>query len=379
MYELQGYLDLAPGRPTLLIPVFIREGMNTPYVQSMDEFYRIEEFCPYYDCEEFDFVSEDRSLRASVGQGGIVAFRAPDGTIFFGGIDEVFEIVECRPDIMTHAPFLKMQLDRIAVASLAEQYANWQEVANALFEDANQRKLWLDGELSLYQNNDKIWKRIEAKDKPVPSKRLSIESGFDDEDIIMLLSDPQYYEFSGWEALWLQLKSRLPRDERVYLIANDWLYALFSSMVEIGRPRRVFVEVLAYWKLVSEPDHRFAEFLSELIGDGSFFSDDLRMPFSSLVAALQIIGRARISDRYIAALLQTLAANYFSYSQTDWLLSQLEELTTGPEDIVEIAANYRGLLKSVQDRLSIFEGEDFVEDFKMRWGQVIASAQRSEA
>jgi hypothetical protein len=33
-------------------------------------------------------------LEADIGQGGIVAFRFPDGAIFFGGVDHLFEVVE---------------------------------------------------------------------------------------------------------------------------------------------------------------------------------------------------------------------------------------------------------------------------------------------
>lgn len=75
MYKLDGYLDLAPGRATLLIPVFTKRGINTPFVQNMDEFFQIEDFSPYYYCDEFDFVKEQRGLEADIGQGGIVAFR----------------------------------------------------------------------------------------------------------------------------------------------------------------------------------------------------------------------------------------------------------------------------------------------------------------
>ena len=374
MYKLHGYLDLAPGRPALLIPVFTKKGINTPFVQSMDEFFQIEDFSPYYYCDEFDYVNELRVLEADIGQGGVLAFRFPGGEIFFGGIDQLFEAVESQPDhFLAGAPLLKMQLERITVADLPEQYGNWQLVANTFFETQGQRDLWLDGELQLYQNNDKIWKRINAKNKPEPAKRLTIDpSELDTEELITVLSDPKYYEFVGWEELWLQLKSRLPRDERVCLIANDWLYhTLVGALSDIGRTRKVFVEVLAYWRTTADPDQRFIEFLSEIIGDGSFFSDELRIPFSSLVAALQVIGRNKKSDGYISALLRALETNYFSYTQTEKLLSDLEELIASPKDIAEIAGNYADVLRGVRAKLSIFEGEELVQNFDATWATAI--------
>jgi hypothetical protein len=371
VYRLSGYLDLAPDRPTLLVPIFTRKGMNTPYVQSMDEFYQIEDFFPYYHCEEFDVVGESRSLEADVGQGGVLAMRFPTGRIFFGGVDELYDLNEFRSNLFADAPLLKMQLDRIVVCTLAQQYENWELVAKTYFETEEQRNLWIQGEMALFQSNDSIWKRINAKSRPAPPKSLSVEANIDDEELISLLSDPQYYGYANWESLWLTLKSRLPRDERVYFIANDWLFAIFASS-EMGRTRRIFVESLAYWKLVLEPDQRLIEFLSEIIGDGSFFSDDLGMPFSSLMSALQVVGRSKTTDRYMAALLRSLATNYFSYSQTRRLLADLNELVTRSEDIWEIALNYRDLLAEVRRRLSIFEGEDEVTEFDDRWGAAIA-------
>lgn len=58
MYRITGYLDLAPDRPSPLILIFARGQVNIPYAKSMDEFYQIDEFFPYFDCEEFDFITE---------------------------------------------------------------------------------------------------------------------------------------------------------------------------------------------------------------------------------------------------------------------------------------------------------------------------------
>jgi hypothetical protein len=70
VFKVFGYLDFAPDRPGVMVPVFSNIGTNIPYVQSLDEFYQIEEFFPYFQYEEFGFVSESRVLRQMLEREG---------------------------------------------------------------------------------------------------------------------------------------------------------------------------------------------------------------------------------------------------------------------------------------------------------------------
>jgi hypothetical protein len=377
MYKLTGYIDLAPNRPTFLIPVFTKSDTNTPYVQSMDEFCRIDDFFPYYDYERFDFIRESiRSIEADKGQGGVIAFRSHDGEIICGGTDSVFAFAELHKDSLADAPLLKMQLDRMTVEPLAEQYKDWQMVADACFATDSQKRSWIEGELHLYQSNEKIWKLINSKNKPKPPNQIPLLGVADPEveDLIAVLSNPQYYDYVGWDLLWFGLKSKVPRDERVYFIANDWLYATLWSMTDISRARTVLIETLKYWRhlyVYRSFAPELSEFIAEIIQDGTFFSDQLRMPFSSLREALYIVSRYRQAGLYLPTVLHALADNYFSYSDTVTLLSELEEPSTGPEYIAEMAAGHEQLLQRVADRIAIFEGEEFVDDFHRTWGPFI--------
>jgi hypothetical protein len=332
VFKVFGYLDFAPDRPGVMVPVFSKIGTNIPYVQSLDEFYQIEEFFPYFQYEEFGFVSESRVFEADVGEGGLIAFRSPAQEIICGGTDAVLFYLENKEYELEKAPLLKLQLLRIANAPLAQQYEIWRLAAERYFENKDQQAHWLDAELLTHQSNDRIWKRIKDKKSysgpkhPSMAQKMRAVDPSDPEQRIVLLSDPQYYDFVGWDLEWFILKSQLPVDERVYLIANDWLYAVFSSNIEIAKTKNVLADVLKYWRSVGVVDDQFLEFLIELLQSGSFFSDELGLSNSALLAALYIIERNSHPD-YIAVLLSVLGGNYFPEQMMEALLLRLNDAT----------------------------------------------------
>jgi hypothetical protein len=230
---------------------------------------------------------------------------------------------------LDQTPLLKLQLLRISNAPLALQYEVWRTASQRYFKSSSQRANWLDAELLMYQSNERIWNRINARKIERRAKGHFIVDRFesvDPEHRFAVLSNPEHFHFVDWEIEWFKLKEQLPTDERVYLLANDWLYSVFASNLEIGRTRNVFSESLRFSRTLTDRDDQFADFLSELIGSGQFFSDDLALSFNSLLAALDLIRRYLSEEDYIALLLQVLAANYFSYLQTQTLLDQLNAL-----------------------------------------------------
>lgn len=236
-----GYLDLARGRPALLVPVFSKPGTNTPYVQSLDEFYQIEEFFPYFKYDEFNVINETRIFEADVGQGGLIAFRTPTEDIVCGGTDAVLFYLENRAFELDKAHLLKLQLLRVANAPLAQQYEVWRLAADSYFSRKDQQARWVDAELLTHQSNDRIWTKIQAKAKKAKDNRRSISEKIksidptDPEQRIAILSDPQYYDFVGWDLEWFMLKAQLPVDERVH---PSLIIGYILSLAQMSKYRR---------------------------------------------------------------------------------------------------------------------------------------------
>lgn len=388
----------------MLIPVFAKDGTNTPYVQSMDEFYDVEDFFAYYQYEKFSFVSENATIEAEIGRAGLIAFRTPLRQIWCGEASGAIQYLNMHAADLDHTPLLKLQLLRISNAPLAQQYEGWRSASDRYFKSPRQRANWLDAELLSYQSNDKVWNRINSKKVERRARLHFVADRFqsvDPEHRFAVLSDPAHFDFSDWEIEWFKLKDQLPADERVYLLASEWLFSIFASNLEIGRTKNVFAESLRFLRTMDDQDDQFADFLSELIRSGQFFSDDLALSFSSLLAALDLIQKYLSDEDNIALLLRVLADNYFSHVQTQTLLARLDIVAqpkrvlvsdlglfvsrqlSGSEVITleawkDVAASHQDLLKVVLDRMGLLdEREPIVRSFIRKWRPLLGSEART--
>jgi hypothetical protein len=86
MYRLNCFLDISNGRPGMLVPLISSPNTNLPYVQQMDEFFLVREIVPFLEYENYPVVPSDESHTVTIGDQGLVAFRAPDDSIFCGNV-----------------------------------------------------------------------------------------------------------------------------------------------------------------------------------------------------------------------------------------------------------------------------------------------------
>jgi hypothetical protein len=215
-----------------------------------------------------------------------------------------------------------------------------------------------------------------------------------------VLSNPQYFEYVDWEIEWIKLKEQVPADERVYFLANDWLYAVFGSNLEIGRTKNVLAESLRFWRTQHNQDGQFVEFLLELIRSGQFFSDELALSFLSLMAALDLMKRELSDEDYLAVLMQVIAQNYFSNSQTESLLDRIDEAaqpkrvltsefwpaySSSPagefvilESWKDVAVNHQDFIRAVLNRVVLLDDRSPIAlAFKKKWQPLVISEPKS--
>ncbi|MBJ7405691.1 MAG: hypothetical protein JHD07_21250 [Bradyrhizobium sp.] len=369
----------------------------------MDEHYHIEEFFPYYQYERFDFVDESRSLFADVGKVGLVAFRSVEGDIWCGEPHGTNDYLKQHAATLDEFPLLKLQLLRIARAPLAQQYEAWRSTSEKYFTAASQKTHWLEAELLSFQSTDKIWNRIRSKELPkdAPQSLVSDETAaMDAEELFGVLSDPENFEVGGWDVVWFKLKDMLPIDERIYHLANEWLFAVLGSNLAVGRTRHVLAEALRFWRSVGYDGDKtqFSEFILELIRSGEFFSDELGLSFSSVMAGLELGGYELSDEDYLAMLLQVLAEHYFSAAQTEALLLHIEGVAQ-PEKVSaadiwparpagefiwveawkDAAAKNQRALKAVLDRLHLLDSKlPGVRAFRRKWKPLLQMARQSD-
>ncbi len=377
----------------MLVPIFSRGPLNTPFVQSMDRYCRVEEFFPYYQAEEFDLHYENETVIVEVGGDGLIAFREAGGSVWRGVVSGLVSYVDSHQIELDGAPLLKLQILRLIDAPLAQQYEVWRSASDRYFSRSSQKSHWLDAELLGYQNNGKIWNLVEAKKEKSKVERPSLAGRLDSLDAevrLEFLSEHEHFEYSDWDIEWFKLRDQLPADERVYLLANEWLYVMSGGGKELGRAKRVLAEMLRYWRSVPGYDAEFVDFLAELIRSGELFSDELGVSFHSLMAAIDIVERGLSDEDYISLLIVVLGDHYFSQSQTEEILMKLERAaqprrvlaaelwpafaTSQKEEVViveswkDVAARYQDVLRSAFDRLSRFSPETpALRTFEKKW------------
>ena len=113
MFNLMLLLDIAEGRPGMLVPVFSSDKTNMPYVQQMDEYLLVKDIIPFLEYENYTTLPAERALSVSLGEKGVIAFRSADDAIICGDFQDVLAYVRDHVDLLTKDPLLKMQRNRI--------------------------------------------------------------------------------------------------------------------------------------------------------------------------------------------------------------------------------------------------------------------------
>ncbi len=199
---------------------------------------------------------------------------------------------------------------------------------------------------------------------------LGDKTSIDSEELVRLLSHPGLYDYNGWDVLWFELSNRLPFDERVYLIANNWLYSVFSSNADIGRTKNVLLGALYYWCSGDfTADSQFYPFLSELIRNGTFCSAELSLPFSSLATALNLLEKHLTPQEWFYLMFDVLRDNYFSEGQTVQLLQFVDDAADAAD--IDLISNEpdRKTIQSVLGKLNLLRGRTEVDKFVEKWAR----------
>ena len=155
MFSLMTLLDLAEGKPGMLVPVFSSRTTNVPYVQQMDEFLLVREVVPFFEYENYECLpsqySQSETPTIAIGDKGLIAFRSTNDQIVIGDFEEILKYISENGELIQRDPVLRLQLQRIESAELNPSYALWREVAPKIFSNDVQAKFWIDSELQLYQ------------------------------------------------------------------------------------------------------------------------------------------------------------------------------------------------------------------------------------
>ena len=110
MFKVTGLIDVAPQTPSVLIPIFSQSASNEPFMQTMDEYYYVTRFTPFFKLEEYPICVPDQQYSTDIGQLGLIAFRSTDRTIWCGNVADVISCMKNMGGKIPGAPLLTLQL-----------------------------------------------------------------------------------------------------------------------------------------------------------------------------------------------------------------------------------------------------------------------------
>jgi hypothetical protein len=190
---------------------------------------------------------------------------------------------------------LRSQLNRIESAELQPSYEAWRKVADCAFDNAEQKKLWLDSELRIFQKQKQIWRDIGPVEPVVGSaskaglKGSLAEYGL--EFLVQWLAKRSNFELAGWTAVWHHVNEALPFDERVAQIGIVWMYAQAEEDQDFQQSKSVLFALL-HRKRTKDVDWKgLAEFLSDRLSSAPYLIYNLLTPKKLFLAIFIMLAR----------------------------------------------------------------------------------------
>jgi hypothetical protein len=292
MFSLNCFLDLSNGRPGMLVPLISSPNTNLPYVQQMDEFFLVREIVPFLEYENYPVVPSADTHMVSIGDLGLVAFRAPDDSIFCGNVTETLAYLKGNEELISRNPMLRSQLNRIESAELQPSYDAWRKVADVAFDNTEQKKFWLDSELRIFQKQKQIWRDIDRIESSVGSTKGTKLQGslaeYGPEFLIKWLAKRSNFEIASWTTVWHHVNVALPFDERVAQVGITWMYAQVGEDHDFQQSKSILFALLQR-RQTKEVDWKgLAEILSERLSSEPYLIYNFLMP-KKLFRALFII------------------------------------------------------------------------------------------
>ncbi|MCF3639873.1 hypothetical protein LXM94_07815 [Rhizobium sp. TRM95111] len=261
-FKVDILLDLVPESKGLLIPVFKIEGSNMPFAQEMNDGFEVYDMQPYLDSDNYEYIIPPTLCSTDVGEKGIFAFRSFDDEIVLGDISHVMEYRELYRANFSEFPLLDLQLARICGEPLSTLYSKWNSTATMYF-GAEKSKSWIAREFELFQKNRLIWENINS---------ISLK---EEQNIITELRQHSFeYLFrwlavnlshSAWGRVWLHAFKMSPFDERMHIIAEQWLVKEIEEKSFVRDIRLILFCHLEYRMREDDEGEDFKEVITEYV------------------------------------------------------------------------------------------------------------------
>lgn len=259
-YKIDIAIDICEGRPGVLIPLFKLDSSNLPYAQEMNDGFEIVDMQPYLGADNYPYQIVPLAVSTDIGERGIVCFRTFDMSIFCGHLGDVIEHYNSNRGDIGDYLMLDLQLARICGEPLGVLIDKSRKLDDIITPSSSRRR-WSDGELILYQKNKTIWNNINNKIIKEEESIVTDLSSHSFEYLFRWLVSNN--SSKHWARVWLRAVRLSPFDERLPIVARDWIIGKFLSDDDFYEIRPVLFLYLESMTIRQDSD--FSDALTEYV------------------------------------------------------------------------------------------------------------------
>ncbi|MDD1529505.1 hypothetical protein C7U92_20815 [Bradyrhizobium sp. WBOS7] len=275
-YKITHYITLSPKFTGLLYPVFSLAPHNIPYVQQIDEDYRIAEFVEALDLEHFFSVSSETRKEFRVGDYCPLAYFDHSGSLIEADLDEMrIGFAGLEENVLVHIGSLptltRVHIARVLQRPIGEQTIIWREFANRYIRDEQARQIYLHSQMKTSGSEKQIWDGIKMSTR-VSSATFNQDAFFGEMDLtrlrLWLTQNRNDFRFPYG---WLRLDKLSRPDEQLLELGSGWFLSRYSELKELsGAAIAIFARLLDLYQAF-KIDRDFAEFSIDSYLQGDIF------------------------------------------------------------------------------------------------------------
>lgn len=238
--------------------LFSREGANVQFVAETDNYFRIQQFVPIIDTQDFLIQSIEQDEQYTIGQ----AVPIPSHTVAFGFVVEGvgFYIDAFDTLMLENDPIFRLEIASITGVAADEIVPILQSAASATFSDPVIREKWLSIETEARSASEVYWSSLDFGPARQFLAELEAMAVHDVEDALRWLRFERNFWDPRWIRVWFFARTLEPLSTELRDISASWMNRIYSEFsAEDALESQPFMAVLLFICELSTTKREFDE------------------------------------------------------------------------------------------------------------------------
>lgn len=238
--------------------LFSREGANLQFVAETDNYFRIQQFVPIIDTQDFLIETVDRADQYTIGQ----AVPIPSRTQAFGFVIENvgFYIDTFDTLIRETDSVFRLEIASIVGVSPDEISPILESAAIVAFSDSVMRERWLNIETVTRRASEVYWSSLDFSPAQELLAELRAIAVHNVQDALRWLRAERNFRDPSWSRVWVYARTLEPLSKELRDISASWMNVIYSEFsAERALENEPFMAVLLFVCELSTTNREFDE------------------------------------------------------------------------------------------------------------------------